>query len=40
MCMLFTGCTNNKYQQDESYETDIVGLYSTQGCSTEMKFLK
>lgn len=35
MCVLFSGCTNDKYQKDESYETDIVGTYNTQGFNTE-----
>lgn len=35
ICTLFTGCTNDKYQKDESYETDIVGTYSTQGFNAE-----
>ena len=35
ICVLFTGCTNNKYQKDESYKTDIIGTYNIQGFNSE-----
>ncbi len=35
ICTLFSGCTNGKYQNDESYETDILGTFSTKGFNAE-----